>query len=43
MVTHDFTQVNNEINKVYQWLSANKLSLNINKNKVMIFRNKKSN
>ena len=31
MVTHDFTQVNNEINKVYQWLCANKLSLNIKK------------
>ena len=40
MVTHDFTQVSNEINKVYQWLCANKLSLNIKKTKVMIFHNK---
>jgi hypothetical protein len=30
-------QINNELNKIYQWLCANKLSLNIGKTKYMIF------
>ena len=34
--------VNEEINKVYEWLAANKLTLNISKSKFMIVSNKKS-
>ena len=35
-------EVNEEINKVYEWLAANKLTLNISKSKFMIVSNKKS-
>ena len=35
-------EVNVEINKVYEWLAANKLTLNISKSKFMIISNKKS-
>ena len=31
MAHYDFSQVNNEINKIYQWLCANKLSLILTK------------
>ena len=34
-------EVNEEINKVYQWLAANRLTLNISKSKFMIVSNKK--
>ena len=34
--------VNLEINKVYKWLCANKLTLNITKSKYMIVTNKKT-
>lgn len=36
------TQINNELGKIHDWLSINKLSLNIKKNKYMIFHNKQS-
>ena len=34
------TNVNDELDNVYKWLCANKLSLNINKTKYMIFHNR---
>ena len=36
----EIPQINAELNKVFQWLSANKLSLNVSKTKYMIFSNK---
>ena len=35
MAPYDFSQVNNENNKVYQWLCADKLSLNLKKTKLL--------
>ena len=35
-------EVDIEINKVYQWLAANKLTLNISKSKFMMISNKKN-
>ena len=37
---YDLTMVNDELNKVYNWLCINRLSLNIKKTKYMIFLNK---
>ena len=34
------TSFNNELNKVAEWLTANKLSLNVKKTNVLLFRNK---
>ena len=36
----DIKKINIELQKVYDWLSANKLSLNVSKTKYMIFPNK---
>ena len=36
----DFRAINKELDNVYNWLSANKLSLNVSKTKYMIFDNK---
>ena len=36
------TQLNNELSKVSNWLIANKLSLNVDKTNVLVFRNKNS-
>ena len=35
--------LNNELQRVYEWLNANKLSLNVRKTKYMIFRKYKNN
>ena len=40
---HISTVINDEINKVYKWLCANKLSLNIQKTKYIIFHNQGKN
>ena len=37
---YDGTVINNELSKVFQWLSINRLSLNVMKTKFMIFHNK---
>ena len=36
----DYNRVNVELDKVYQWLCPNRLSLNVNKTKCMVFHNK---
>ena len=36
----DYNRVNVELDKVYQWLCANRLSLNVNKTTCMVFHNK---
>ena len=36
-----YEQVNNELDKLQNWLSLNKLSININKTNYIIFSNKK--
>ena len=38
--TEDIATLNNEFNKIYQWLTINKLTLNISKTKYMIFTSK---
>ena len=40
---HISTVINDEINKVHKWLCANKLSLNIQKTKYIIFQGKNIN
>jgi len=34
-------RINNELNKVVQWVNANKLSLNVKKTQYMLFKGKK--
>ena len=36
----DIAKINAELDKIYKWLAANKLSLNVSKTKYMIFPNK---
>ena len=36
----DFNLINKELDNVFDWLCANKLSLNVSKTKFMVFRNK---
>ena len=38
--TLNITKINDELQKVYEWLAANKLSLNVSKTKYMVFPNK---
>ena len=35
--------INNELNKVQKWLTANKLTLNVNKTKYIVFHSSKKN
>ena len=39
----DLKIINNEFEKVYKWLCFNRLSLNVEKTKYMVFHNKSNN
>ena len=38
--TFDHTIINKELEEIFRWLTANKLSLNVRKTKYMIFHNR---